>query len=108
MTLPHSLAHRYVLHVHSHATFPLGREYYSYGKGDYIVMRKDFASSICNEEYAKIHSFLVELDKIGVKFTKKGKVVAWVAYFVLLDLPSSISLPHEDVPSWNILTEDYV
>ena len=99
MSTSHSLSHRYVPYVHSNATFPLGREYYSYGIGDYIAIGKDFASSIRNEEYAKMHSFFVELDKGGVKFSKKGKNVAWVANFVFLDLPSSTLFTHEEVPS---------
>lgn len=71
-------------------------------------MGKDFSSSICNEEYGKIHSFFVEIDKGGVKFTKKGKAVAWAVDFIFLDLPSSSFFAHEEVPRWNILTEDHV
>ena len=102
MSTSHSLSHRYVPYVNSNAIFPLGHEYYSYGMG------KDFASSICNEEYAKMHSFFVELDKGGVKFSKKGKNVAWAADVVFLDLTLRTSFTHEEVPSWNILTEDHV
>ena len=71
-------------------------------------MGKDFASSILNEEYAKLHTFFVELDKGGVNFTKKGKVVAWAADFIFLDLPSSSYFMHDTVPEWNTLTEDHV
>ncbi|MCO5569562.1 hypothetical protein L7F22_023277 [Adiantum nelumboides] len=65
----------------------LDHSIFSFGCGDYISMGKDFASSIRNEDYAKIHTFFSEINKLGVEYKKKKKTVAWAADFVLLDLP---------------------
>lgn len=86
----------------------LDRSIFSFGCGDYISMGKDFASSIRNEDYAKIHTFFTEINKLGVEYKKKKKMVAWAADFVLLDLPMDSTHGRDGVPLWNKVSEDHI
>lgn len=100
--------HFYVPSVPTKGGLPLDRSFLSFGCGDYISMGKDFASSIRNEDYAKIHAFFSNMDKMGVEYKKKKKIVAWAADFVLLDLPMNSMHGGDGVPLWNKVSEDHI
>ncbi|MCO5593624.1 hypothetical protein L7F22_047639 [Adiantum nelumboides] len=86
----------------------LDRSIFSFGCGDYISMGKDFASSIRNEDYAKIHTFFSEINKLGVEYKKKKKTMPWTADFVLLDLPMDSAHGRDGVPLWDKVSEDHI
>ncbi|MCO5608266.1 hypothetical protein L7F22_062472 [Adiantum nelumboides] len=77
--------------------------------GDYIAIANDFRVGKRNPIWMPIHEHMLKARATDLQYNKCGRVVAWAADFIFLDLPfGGLHHPSGSQPPWDVCSEEHV